>query len=142
VPQFFGGGRTYEKCTKITVETFMSDPMYYLQYGIGFTDSIMDAIDEAVQKSANRQGSINLNNVIKSFGVDSAGDNLNIVLSSLFLNKQRKNPFPFVDKIFTVYTPDHIETESIDINCGARNCFDCGLCYEKNGVEVINEKLK
>ena len=69
-------------------------------------------------------------------------ENLNIVLSSLFLNKQRKNPFPFVDKVFTVYTPDHIESENIDINCGARNCFDCGLCYEKNGVEVINEKLK
>ena len=68
--------------------------------------------------------------------------NLNIVLSSLFLNKERKNPFPFVDKVFTVYTPDHIEAENIDINCGARNCFDCGLCYEKNGVEVINEKLK
>ena len=69
-------------------------------------------------------------------------ENLNIVLSSLFLNKQRPNPFPFVDKVFTVYTPDHIDAENIDINCGARNCFDCGLCYEKNGVKIINEKLK
>jgi hypothetical protein len=69
-------------------------------------------------------------------------ENLNIVLSSLFLNKQRTSPFPFVDKVFTVYTPDRIESENIEINCGARNCFDCGLCYEKNGVEVINEKLK
>jgi hypothetical protein len=58
------------------------------------------------------------------------------------LNKERKNPFPFVDKVFTVYDPDFIEAENIDINCGARNCFDCGLCYEKNGVAVINEKLK
>ena len=69
-------------------------------------------------------------------------DNLNIVLSSLFINKQRSNPFPFVDKVFTVYDPEHIAAENIDINCGARNCFDCGLCYEKNGVGVINEKLK
>ena len=69
-------------------------------------------------------------------------DNLNIVLSSLFLNKQRPNPFPFVDKVFTVYTPEHIDAENIDINCGAKNCFDCGLCYEKNGVKIINEKLK
>ena len=69
-------------------------------------------------------------------------DNLNIVLSSLFLNKQRPNPFPFIDKIFTVYTPDYIEENNVDINCGARNCFACGLCYEKNGVGVINEKLK
>ena len=69
-------------------------------------------------------------------------ENLNIVLSSLFLNKERPKTFDFVDKVFTVYTPEHIEENNVEINCGARNCFDCGLCYEKNGVEVINEKLK
>jgi len=55
--------------------------MYYLQYGLGFKDSIMGAIDDAIQKSANREGSINLNNVIKSFTVDETGDNLGIVLN-------------------------------------------------------------
>ena len=69
-------------------------------------------------------------------------DNLNIVLSSLFINKERSNPFPFVDKVFTVYDADHIEAHNIDINCGARSCFTCGLCYEKNGISIINEKLK
>lgn len=68
--------------------------------------------------------------------------NLNIILSSLFINKERKNVFPFVDKVFTVYDPDYIEKNSVPINCGAKNCFTCGLCYEKNGVSVINEKLK
>lgn len=69
-------------------------------------------------------------------------ENLNIVLSSLFINQERKSRYPFVDKIFTVYDPKHIETHGVNINCGARSCFDCGLCYEKNGVRVINEKLK
>ena len=69
-------------------------------------------------------------------------DNLNIVLSSLFINKERKHKFAFVDKVFTVYDPEHIEKENIPINCGAKNCFACGLCYEKNGVSIINEKLK
>lgn len=69
-------------------------------------------------------------------------ENLNIVLSSLFINQERKNPFPFVDKVFTVYDPEYIEENSVEINCGARNCFSCGLCYEKNGISVINEKLK
>lgn len=68
--------------------------------------------------------------------------NLNIVLSSLFINKQRPNPFPFVDKVFTVYDAETIDAENVDINCGAKSCFSCGLCYEKNGVGVINEKLK
>lgn len=69
-------------------------------------------------------------------------ENLNIVLSSLFLNQERKNPFPFVDKVFTVYDSEYIGKNDVNINCGAKNCFTCGLCYEKNGVTVINEKLK
>ncbi len=69
-------------------------------------------------------------------------ENLNIILSSLFINKERKNPFPFVDKVFTVYDPNFIEENGIEINCGARNCFSCCLCYNKNNVSVINEKLK
>ena len=69
-------------------------------------------------------------------------ENLNIVLSSLFINQERRKTFDFVDKVFTVYDPNFIEENNVNINCGARNCFSCGLCYEKNGVEVINEKLK
>ena len=69
-------------------------------------------------------------------------ENLNIVLSSLFINKERKNVFDFVDKVFTVYDEKFIDEHGININCGARNCFTCGLCYEKNGINVINEKLK
>lgn len=69
-------------------------------------------------------------------------DNLNIVLSSLFINKKRNNAFPFVDKVFTVYDPQYIESHNVEINCGSKNCFSCGLCYEKNDVAIINEKLK
>ena len=69
-------------------------------------------------------------------------ENLNIVLSSLFINQERKSKYDFVDKIFTVYDPQYIEENNIYINCGSRNCFDCGLCYEKNNVTIINEKLK
>ena len=68
--------------------------------------------------------------------------NLNIVLSSLFINQERKSKYDFVDKIFTVYDPQYIEENNVSINCGSRNCFDCGLCYEKNNVTIINEKLK
>ena len=81
VGQFFGGGRIYEKCTKISVDSFFADPMYYMQYALGFTDSIMGAIDDAIQKSANRSAPINLNNIIKAFEVDSTGNNLTIALN-------------------------------------------------------------
>lgn len=69
-------------------------------------------------------------------------ENLNIILSSLFINKERKTKYDFIDKIFTVYEPAYIEKENIEINCGARNCFSCGLCYNKNDVRIVNEKLK
>lgn len=72
----------------------------------------------------------------------SKPENLNIVLSSLFMNLERKHKYDFVDKVFTVYDPQFIEENNVEINCGARNCFDCGLCYEKNGVTSIKEKLK
>ena len=81
VGQFFGGGRIYEKCIKTSVESFFSDPMYYMQYALGFTDSIMGAINDAIQKSANRSAPINLNNIIKTFTVDSTGNNLTIALN-------------------------------------------------------------
>ena len=69
-------------------------------------------------------------------------ENLNIVLSSLFINVERKTRYDFVDKIFTVYDKQHIEENNTPINCGAKNCFKCGLCYEKNDTRIINEKLK
>lgn len=69
-------------------------------------------------------------------------ENLNIILSSLFINKESKQRYDFVDKIFTVYDAEYITANNIDINCGARNCFTCGLCYNKNDVRIINEKLK
>ena len=69
-------------------------------------------------------------------------DNLQIILSSLFLNQVRRTRYDFIDKVFTVYTPDYIQENDIDINCGARNCFSCGLCYNANGVRYIHEKLK
>lgn len=69
-------------------------------------------------------------------------ENLNIVLSSLFINQERRNRHDFVDKIFTVYDPDYIREHNVEINCGARSCFDCGQCYEKNDVVQIREKLK
>lgn len=68
-------------------------------------------------------------------------ENLNIILSSLFLNDVAdKSKWSFVDKVFTVYDKDHLD--GVQINCGAKKCIECKLCYTKNNVEYINEKLK
>lgn len=46
------------------------------------------------------------------------------------------------DKVFNVYTYDYAKKHNIDINCGARNCKECGICYAKNGITIINEVVK
>ena len=67
-------------------------------------------------------------------------DNLRIIVSSLFLNKVADLDYPFIDKIFTVYDKEH--AGNVTINCGGKKCIDCKLCYKKNNIRYINEKLK
>lgn len=75
--------------------------------------------------------------------IDKVGkpDNVQIVRSSLYLNKPVKKGYWFVDKVFTVYTKDFIEKNNIDINCGGRKCIDCTRCYFE-GEDEIREKKK
>ena len=86
-----------------------------------------------------------IDEAIKIYGVKKP-DNLNIVYSSLFLNNAVQNirvKYPFIDKIFTVYTADYLKDNSdIKINCGGRSCANCLRCYEKNETVYINELLK
>lgn len=73
-------------------------------------------------------------------------DNLQVVLSSLFMNKQARGNFPFVDKIFTVYDEAFITRNKVQINCGARSCLACQRCYlpNPNGekVQQVREQVK
>lgn len=50
--------------------------------------------------------------------------------------------FPFIDKIFSVYTREYAKENGIEINCGARNCNKCRACYSLNGPVFIRELLK
>lgn len=68
--------RTYEKSTKISIDSFLADPMYYVQYCFGFTDTIMNAIKESMDNP--RTEPIDYGNIIKSFTVQ---DNTNYSLS-------------------------------------------------------------
>lgn len=70
--------------------------------------------------------------------------NLQIVFSSPILNKEidiTKLP-NFVNKVFSVFDGNTIETKGIKINCGGKNCLACGLCYNPNKVTYIREKVK
>lgn len=75
---------------------------------------------------------------------ESKPRNLQIVYSSPYLNKcdNKLNKYPFIDKIFTVYTKEYIKANNIKINCGAKSCLSCHKCYIKSKEIYINEKCK
>lgn len=73
--------------------------------------------------------------------------NLIIIYSSPMINarvdvKKLLRVFPFIDKVFTVYDKKYVKENDIVINCGARNCLECGRCYSKRTTKEIREQLK
>lgn len=76
--------------------------------------------------------------------------NLIIGLSSLYLNTpelEKAQKYDFIRFLFTVYDDDYIREHNVIINCGAKHCITCGLCYKylhefKHGLQLINERKK
>lgn len=73
---------------------------------------------------------------------NSKPKNLIIIQSSCFINKADEKKYNFIDKVFTVYDKKFISENKIDINCGARNCLECGRCYSKRTADDVREQLK
>ena len=73
--------------------------------------------------------------------------NLIIIYSSPYIDKPVNTDkyikcYPFIDKVFTVYSKEYIKENNIDINCGARSCLECGRCYSKRTGKEVREQLK
>lgn len=73
--------------------------------------------------------------------------NLILIISSPMLNDELDiNLYPLADRVFTVYTKEWLAEHNAKpsfINCGARLCRACMLCYTKdNGIQYIHEILK
>ena len=79
---------------------------------------------------------------VEKIGVYKHPDNMQLVQSSVYLNDFELNSSNLADKVFTVFDKDFINNHNLEINCGAKNCSACGLCYEKNNIKYINERLK
>ncbi|MBO7667760.1 MAG: hypothetical protein J6T26_04790 [Firmicutes bacterium] len=74
--------------------------------------------------------------------------NVSFILSEIFMDGGQQQPtmemikavFPFIDHRFTVYEPTTIKARGIAINCGARCCGSCGLCYGRFGSFEVREQ--
>lgn len=83
----------------------------------------------------------------QAFALVGKPSNMTFVLSSQELNvpAEVKKDWWFVDIVFTVYTPEFVMQYNITINCGARHCMTCRLCYpeaNRGKVLYVNELLK
>lgn len=77
--------------------------------------------------------------VIEAIKKEGKPSNIKLIYSSQNFNKRDRLPRYF-DKVFTVYTKE--EATSVEINCGARKCFDCLKCYDPNNKTVFINELK
>lgn len=75
----------------------------------------------------------------------SKPDNLSIVISSPMLNTElniNKEMHWYIDHVFTVYDKKFISENNVNVNCGAKSCLGCQLCYHKDTEFYVREKLK
>lgn len=82
-----------------------------------------------------------VNEMFKQTGYEKP-KNVNFIESSLFENKAKHPSYWFVDKVFTVFDEETIKERGVVINCGAKSCLKCGICYGKNDIVYVNEKEK
>ena len=73
----------YERATKIKASTLGGQIEYYLQYLLGFTDSVQTSINQAIEAGRNRQYPINICNIINSFTFEENWYNISVNLSEL-----------------------------------------------------------
>ena len=78
----------------------------------------------------------------EAIAIEGKPENLMTIQSSLKLDTPENPAGDFIDKVFTVYRPETIKAENININCGARDCASCAECYLDKAVKEIREKLK
>lgn len=75
---FGASKRQYEKKLKVSIEEVLSDPLKYVQYGIGFTDMIIEAIQASLDLAKGHTP--DLGNVVKSFTANDS-QNFSVVLN-------------------------------------------------------------
>ncbi len=86
IPVFASSDRVYEKKLKVHMDTLLLDPLYYfLDYGLGLSDSIMQAIYDSL--NIEREKPIDYSNILKGF--DSTG---NMYTMTLNLYELTANP--------------------------------------------------
>lgn len=76
----------FERATKITPEYLVSNLKYYMQYLLGFTNTIQSKIDEAIDKSQSYVGETDLSNIIQHYSKNGNKHTIKINLAEVAHN--------------------------------------------------------
>ena len=91
---FGASKRSFEKTLKVSLQEFMDDALgLILQYGIGLTDTVMGAINDAIEKSKANTSPMDYSNILLAFNFDknTNGYNLTLNLGEISRNDDLKN---------------------------------------------------
>ncbi len=67
--------------------------------------------------------------------------NMNLIYSNPKMDSRLTKVPKGFHKVFNVHSKEGIELNEIPVNCGGKSCINCKLCYTKNSVQIIDEKL-
>lgn len=76
-----------ERATKITPEYLMNNLKYYMQYLLGFTDTIQSKINEAIDASSSYQGETDYSNIILSYTQENNAHVIQLNLTEIAHNQ-------------------------------------------------------
>ena len=79
-------------CVQISTKTFINNIDYYLlEYGIGFSDSIMTEIQASIEKTKNRAEPMDISNVLKEYYFKNNKHNITINMEEVTANTDLKD---------------------------------------------------
>lgn len=84
----------------------------------------------------------NTNFIKQAIEMDGKPKNLNVIQSSLTVNKPDEIAGDYIDKRFTVYTAEYLEEHGTPSNCAGISCDSCRNCYLENNVAELLEILR
>lgn len=82
----WGAYKELTRITKVSPSTIVNNLSYYIQYVLGFTDSIQSKIDDAIEKSMSYEGETNYGNIIEEYSKSGNSYTIKINLKELAHN--------------------------------------------------------
>ncbi len=82
----WGAYKELIRTTKVTSQTLFDNLSYYVQYLMGFTDSIQTKIDEAIEKSKSYTGKTDYGNIIEQYSKSNTSHTIKVNLKELAHN--------------------------------------------------------